>query len=104
MDSVAIRNSRVRLAGVVIFAFLLALSACSQEKQKRDPRQEHLESMMAILAQVQKILAEFSRKRLLLNVSLQVLRGRIQQMSNRLATILLQASALSIPRWLQAKI
>ena len=62
MDSVAIRNSRVRLAGVVIFAFLLALSACSQEKQKRDPRQEHLESMMAILAQVQKNLGRIQQK------------------------------------------
>ena len=62
MDSVGIRHSRVRLAGVVIFAFLLALSACSQEKQKRDPRQEHLESMMAILAQVQKNLGRIQQK------------------------------------------
>jgi hypothetical protein len=62
MDSVAIRNSRVRVAGVVFFAFLLVLSACSQEKQKRDPRQEHLESMMAILAQVQKNLGRIQQK------------------------------------------
>ncbi len=62
MDSVAIRNSRVRVAGVVVFAFLLILSACSQEKQKRDPRQEHLESMMAILAQVQKNLGRIQQK------------------------------------------
>ena len=62
MDSVAIRNSRVRVAGVVFIAFLLVLSACSQEKQKRDPRQEHLESMMAILAQVQKNLGRIQQK------------------------------------------
>jgi hypothetical protein len=62
MDSVAIRNSRLRAAGVVLFAFFLVLSACSQEKQKRDPRQEHLESMMAILAQVQKNLGRIQQK------------------------------------------
>ncbi len=62
MDSVAIRNSRARAAGVVFFAFLLVLSACSQEKQKHDPRQEHLESMMAILAQVQKNLGRIQQK------------------------------------------
>ena len=62
MDSVAIRTSRARAAGVVFFAFLLVLSACSQEKQKHDPRQEHLESMMAILAQVQKNLGRIQQK------------------------------------------
>ena len=62
MDSVAIRNSRARAAGVVFFAFLLVLSACSQEKQKHDPRQEHLETMMAILAQVQKNLGRIQQK------------------------------------------
>jgi len=58
----AIRNSRLRVAGVVLFAFFLVLTACSQEKQKRDPRQEHLESMMAILAQVQKNLGRIQQK------------------------------------------
>ena len=62
MDSMAIRNSRLRVAGVVLFAFFLVLTACSQEKQKRDPRQEHLESMMAILAQVQKNLGRIQQK------------------------------------------
>jgi hypothetical protein len=62
MDSVAIKNSRLRVAGVVLFAFFLLLTACSQEKQKRDPRQEHLESMMAILAQVQKNLGRIQQK------------------------------------------
>ena len=62
MDSVAIRNSRVKGAGIVIFALLLVLSACSQEKQKPDPRKEHLESMMAILTQVQKNLGRIQQK------------------------------------------
>ncbi|MCX6179099.1 MAG: hypothetical protein NT163_07025 [Chlorobiales bacterium] len=62
MDSVAVRDSRLKVAGVVLFAFLLVLSACNQEKQKSDPRQEHLESMMAILAQVQKNLGRIQQK------------------------------------------
>ncbi len=62
MDSMAVRDSRLRVAGVVFFAFLLVLSACSPEKQKTDPRQEHLESMMAILAQVQKNLGRIQQK------------------------------------------
>ncbi len=62
MDSMAVRDSRLRVAGVVIFAFLLILSSCSPEKQKPDPRQEHIESMMAILAQVQKNLGRIQQK------------------------------------------
>ena len=62
MDSMAVRDSRLRVAGVVFFAFLLLLSSCSPEKQKPDPRQEHVESMMAILAQVQKNLGRIQQK------------------------------------------
>jgi len=62
MDSVALSERRLRAAGVVFFAFLLVLSACSQEQQKKDPRQEHIESMMAILAQVQKNLGRIQQK------------------------------------------
>jgi len=62
MDSMAVRDSRPRIAGVVFFAFLLLLSACSPEKQKPDPRQEHIESIMAILAQVQKNLGRIQQK------------------------------------------
>ena len=62
MDSMAVRDSRLRLAGVVFFAVLLMLSSCSPEKQKPDPRQEHVESMMAILAQVQKNLGRIQQK------------------------------------------
>ncbi len=62
MDSMAVRDSRLRVAGVVFFAVLLLLSSCSPEKQKPDPRQEHVESMMAILAQVQKNLGRIQQK------------------------------------------
>ena len=62
MDSVALRERRLRAAGAVFFAFLLLISACNQEKQKHDPRQEHIESMMAILAQVQKNLGRIQQK------------------------------------------
>ncbi len=62
MDSMAVRDSRLRLAGVVFFAVLLMLSSCSPEKQNQDPRQEHVESMMAILAQVQKNLGRIQQK------------------------------------------
>ncbi len=62
MDSMAVRDSRLRLAGVVFFAVLLMLSSCSPEKQNPDPRQEHVESMMAILAQVQKNLGRIQQK------------------------------------------
>jgi cell division protein FtsB len=62
MDSMAVRDSRLRVAGVVFFAFILILSSCSPEKQKPDPRQEHIESMMAILAQVQKNLGRIQQK------------------------------------------
>ncbi|NTW69141.1 MAG: hypothetical protein HGB23_04755 [Chlorobiaceae bacterium] len=62
MDSMAVKTSRLRAAGIVFFAFLLILTSCSQEKPKQDPRQEHLESMMAILAQVQKNLGRIQQK------------------------------------------
>jgi hypothetical protein len=62
MDSMAVRDSRLRIAGVILFAFFLILSSCSPDKPKQDPRQEHLESMMAILAQVQKNLGRIQQK------------------------------------------
>ncbi|NHQ60488.1 hypothetical protein G9409_07775 [Chlorobium sp. BLA1] len=62
MDSMAVRASRLRVAGVLCFAFLVILSSCSPEKPKQDPQQEHLESMMAILAQVQKNLGRIQQK------------------------------------------
>ncbi|ACF43753.1 biogenesis of lysosome-related organelles complex 1 subunit 2 [Pelodictyon phaeoclathratiforme] len=62
MDSMAVRDSRIRVAGIVFFVFILILSSCNQEKQKQDPRQEHVESMMAILAQVQKNLGRIQQK------------------------------------------
>ncbi len=62
MDSMPLRDSRFRVAGVVFVAFLLLLSSCSPEKQKPDPQQEHIESMMAILAQIQKNLGRIQQK------------------------------------------
>ncbi|NTV06387.1 MAG: hypothetical protein HGA59_07775 [Chlorobiaceae bacterium] len=62
MDSMAVRISRIRVTGVVFFAFLLILSSCSPEQKKLDPQQEHVESMMAILAQVQKNLGRIQQK------------------------------------------
>ena len=62
MDSMALRDRRLRGAGVVFLAFLLLLSSCSPEKQKPDPQQEHIESMMAILVQVQKNLGRIQQK------------------------------------------
>ena len=62
MDSMAVRDSRFRVAGVMFFVFCLFLGSCSPEKQKQDARQEHIESMMAILAQVQKNLGRIQQK------------------------------------------
>ena len=62
MDSMAVRDSRTRVAALVFCAVLFLLSSCSPEKQKQDPRQEHVESMMAILAQVQKNLGRIQQK------------------------------------------
>jgi len=62
MDSMAVRDSRFRFAGVVFVAVLLLLTSCTSEKQKLDPQQQHIESMMAILAQVQKNLGRIQQK------------------------------------------
>lgn len=62
MDSMAVKDSRFRVAGVIFFAILMLLSSCSPEKQKHDLQQEHIESMMAILAQVQKNLGRIQQK------------------------------------------
>ncbi len=62
MDSMVVRDRRPVMAGMLFFAFLLVLSACTPEKPKPDPRQEHMESMMAILTQVQKNLGRIQQK------------------------------------------
>jgi len=62
MDSMAVRDSRFRIALVVAAAVLLLFSSCTAEKQKLDPQQQHIESVMAILAQVQKNLGRIQQK------------------------------------------
>ncbi len=62
MDSMAVKDSRFRVAGVVFIAFIFLLSSCTPERQKLDPQQAHIESMMAILAQVQKNLGRIQQK------------------------------------------
>ncbi|MEI6638541.1 MAG: hypothetical protein FDX02_03480 [Chlorobium sp.] len=62
MDSMAVRDSRFRGTWVVVVAILVLLSSCTSGKQKLDPQQQHIESMMAILAQVQKNLGRIQQK------------------------------------------
>jgi hypothetical protein len=62
MDPMAVKDSRFRVAGVVFIAFIFLLSSCTPEKQKLDPQQAHIESVMAILAQVQKNLGRIQQK------------------------------------------
>ncbi|NTV98307.1 MAG: hypothetical protein HGA70_03995 [Chlorobiaceae bacterium] len=62
MDSISVKDNRARAAAIFLMAFLLVLSACSPEKPKSDPRQEQMESMLAILAQVQKNLGRIQQK------------------------------------------
>jgi hypothetical protein len=89
MDSLPVKDYHPRIAGVIFLAFLVMLSACSPEKPKTDPRQEQMESMMAILAQVQN--------------SPQASRTRNPPMSHKSGRILRQVSVLSIPRCQQVK-
>ena len=62
MDSMALMRSRSRVALVVLSSLLLLFSSCTPEKQKQDSQQKHIESMMAILAQVQKNLGRIQQK------------------------------------------
>jgi hypothetical protein len=59
MDSMAVRHKGGRPAAVLAFmALLLFLSGCDRSaKPEEDPQQQHMESMMAILTQVQKNLS-----------------------------------------------
>jgi hypothetical protein len=62
MDSISVKEWSLRTTGIFFLLFLLVLSACSPEKPKSDPRQEQMESMLAILAQVQKNLGRIQQK------------------------------------------
>ncbi len=64
MDSMAVRHKGGRPAAVLAFmALLLFLSGCDRSaKPEEDPQQQHMESMMAILTQVQKNLVRIQQK------------------------------------------
>ncbi|MBM3162334.1 MAG: hypothetical protein FJZ79_03220 [Chlorobi bacterium] len=65
MDSVAVRHTGGKPAGLllVVMAIVLFLGGCSRpEKPAKDPRQQHIESMMEILTQVQKNLVRIQQK------------------------------------------
>jgi len=60
----AVRHKGGRPAAVLAFmALLLFLSGCDRSaKPEEDPQQQHMESMMAILTQVQKNLVRIQQK------------------------------------------
>jgi len=64
MDSMAVRQKQCNPALLLVFmGFLVLLSGCDrQQKPEKDPQQQHLESMMAILTQVQKNLGRIQQK------------------------------------------
>lgn len=64
MDSMAVRHKGGRPVAVLAFmALLLFLSGCDRSaKPEEDPQQQHMESMMAILTQVQKNLVRIQQK------------------------------------------
>jgi len=64
MDSMAVRHKRGNPALLFVFmGFLVLVSGCDrQQKPEKDPQQQHLESMMAILTQVQKNLGRIQQK------------------------------------------
>ncbi|MCF8216232.1 MAG: hypothetical protein K9I59_05505 [Chlorobium sp.] len=66
MDPVAVNSSRISrpaAAFVVFMALFVFFTGCSRsEKSQPDPQQQHIESMMAILAQVQQNLARIQQK------------------------------------------
>jgi len=64
MDSMAVRHNGFRPAALLAFmTLLLFLPGCDRSaKPEDDPQQQHMESMMAILTQVQKNLARIQQK------------------------------------------
>lgn len=65
MDSMAVNGRRSGPAVVLVFfmALLVLVAGCNKpEKVQPDPQQQHIESMMAILAQVQKNLSRIQQK------------------------------------------
>lgn len=62
MDTMALKSWRRPVGVCLLIALSSGLTACRQEDQKRDEQQQHVESMMAILLQVQKNLGRIRQK------------------------------------------
>ncbi len=61
MDRMALKSWRRLIVFTLVFAMAAGLSSCAQDEQKKE-EQQHLESMMAILVQVQKNLGRIRQK------------------------------------------
>ena len=62
MDIMALKIMRRPVGIILLVAFSSGLAGCKKEEQKRDEQQQHVESMMAILLQVQKNLGRIRQK------------------------------------------
>lgn len=62
MDTMAVKSLRRFVNLFLLAAVSVSLGACRQEEQKKDEQRQHVESMMAILLQVQKNLGQIRRK------------------------------------------
>ncbi|NTW64223.1 MAG: hypothetical protein HGA46_09145 [Chlorobiaceae bacterium] len=62
MDSMVVRHAWYKPAGMIVVTLLLLLSGCERDQPKPDPKQQHIDSMMAILTQVQQNLGRIQQK------------------------------------------
>ncbi|NTU93807.1 MAG: hypothetical protein HGB29_07860 [Chlorobiaceae bacterium] len=62
MDTMALKSRRRIVGLVTLVTFTMGLGACRQAEQKKDEQRQHVESMMAILLQVQKNLGRIRQK------------------------------------------
>ncbi len=62
MDTMALKSWRRPVGLILLVALGSGLAACRPEEQKRDEQRQHVESMMAILLQVQKNLGRIRQK------------------------------------------
>jgi len=62
MDTMAVKSWRRPVGVFLLVSLASGLAACKQEEQKRDEQRQHVESMMAILIQVQRNLGRIRQK------------------------------------------